>query len=152
MLVVVDTNIVVSAFWSRNGNPAKIIGLIQNNIITPCYDYRILEEYENVLLRKKFRFEKWEVNDFLAQIKHDGLSVVVKPLSVNFPDESDKMFYEVAKHCNAILITGNVKHFPSDDFIMPPVSSGLYPSIPGGAAFFPAGRIAAWERSLRSLA
>ena len=120
MLVVVDTNILISAFWSRNGNPAKIIGLIQNRIITPCYDYRILEEYEEVLSRTKFGFEKWEINDFLSQIKHDGISIVAETVDISFIDESDKKFYEVAKYCGAVLITGNVKHFPKENFIMTP--------------------------------
>jgi putative PIN family toxin of toxin-antitoxin system len=120
MLVVVDTNIVVSAFWSRNGNHAKIIRLIQNNNITPCYDYRILEEYREVLSRVKFGFEKWEIDDFLAQIKHDGMSVVAKIIDLSFVYESDKKFYEVAKYCNAKLITGNIWHFPNDDIVISP--------------------------------
>ena len=118
MLAVVDTNLIVSAFWSKNGNPAEIIGLIQNRIIIPCYDYRILEEYEEVLSREKFGFDEWEINDFLSQIKHDGISIVAKAIDMPFADESDKKFYEVAKHCNAKLITGNLKHFPIDSFIM----------------------------------
>jgi len=118
MFVVIDTNILVSAFWSSNGTPAKIIGLIQNRVITPCYDYRIIEEYEEVLSRAKFGFDEWEINDFLSQIKNDGVSVVVKSIDIPFIDESDKKFYEVAKHCNAKLITGNVRHFPPDDILV----------------------------------
>ena len=120
MLVVVDTNVIVSAFWSSDGNPAQIIALIQNNILVPCYDYRILEEYTQVLLRPKFGFDKSEVGDFLSQIKHDGISVAAKPLGIPFVDESDKKFYEVAKQLSAKLITGNSKHFPADDLIIAP--------------------------------
>jgi len=120
MLVVVDTNILVSAFWSQNGNPAKIIGLIQNGIITPCYDYRILGEYEEVLSRAKFCFEKWEINDFLSQIKHDGMSIVAETVDISFVDEGDRKFYEVAKQCGAVLITGNLKHFPKESFVITP--------------------------------
>ncbi|MCL2108377.1 MAG: putative toxin-antitoxin system toxin component, PIN family [Oscillospiraceae bacterium] len=120
MLVVVDTNVIVSAFWSKGGNPAKIISLIQNYLITPCYDYRIMQEYEEVLSRKKFGFESWEINNFLSQIKHDGISVVAPHIDIVFSDESDKMFYEVAKKCNAVLITGNSKHFPKDDCVVTP--------------------------------
>ena len=120
MLVVVDTNILVSAFWSQNGNPVKIIGLIQNKVIIPCYDYRILQEYGEVLSRAKFGFDEWEINDFLSQIKDDGMSIVAKAVDMPFVDESDKKFYEVAKQCNAKLITGNLKHFPSDNFIISP--------------------------------
>ena len=120
MFVVIDTNILISAFWSRNGNSAKIIGLIQHGVITPCYDYRILEEYEEVLSRPKFGFDEWEINDFLAQIKHEGMSIVAKTIDISFVDESDKKFYEVAKQCNATLITGNLKLFPPDKFITSP--------------------------------
>jgi len=122
MLVVIDTNVLISAFWSKNGNPAKIIGLVQNRIIIPCYDYRIIEEYEEVLARTKFGFDEWEINDFLSQIRHDGISIVAKSIDIPFIDDSDKMFYEVAKQCNAKLITGNKKHFPNDNFIMTPAS------------------------------
>ena len=121
MLVVVDTNIIVSAFWSKNGNPARIIALIQNRLITPCYDYRILTEYSDVLSRTKFGFAPWEVNDFIAQIEHDGMSVVVQTSMLPFVDEGDRKFYEVAKHCNAKLITGNLRHFPMDDVAISPV-------------------------------
>ena len=120
MLVVIDTNVLVSAFWSKGGNPAKIVGLIQNGVIVPCYDHRVIAEYEEVLARPKFGFAEWEINDFLAQIKHDGMSIVAKPIDTPFSDESDKKFYEVAKHCGATLITGNIKHFPTNDNIMPP--------------------------------
>ena len=120
MLAVVDTNILVSAFWSRNGNPARIIGLIQNRIIAPCYDYRILEEYEEVLSRARFEFNELEIYDFLSQIKHDGMSIVAKAIDIPFVDKSDKKFYEIAKQCNAILITGNIKHYPVEEFILTP--------------------------------
>ena len=34
------------------------------------------------------------------------------------PDETDRIFYDTAKASGAILITGNLKHFPSEPFIM----------------------------------
>ncbi len=43
--------------------------------------------------------------------------ITALPLDVPFADESDKKFYEVAKHCNAVLITGNKKHFPDDPIV-----------------------------------
>ena len=117
MLAVIDTNVLVSAFWSRNGAPAKILALIQNGRLTPCYDHRILTEYREVLLRSRFGFVEWEVAGILAQIENDGMSVIPCPLEVPFADEDDRKFYEVAKHCNAALITGNLKHFPKDELV-----------------------------------
>ena len=114
MLVVIDTNVLVSAFWSRNGSCAKVLALIQNRRLVPCYDFRIIDEYRKVLLRSKFGFTEWEVTSILAQIENDGMSIVPCPLDIPLIDEDDRKFYEVAKHCDAALITGNLKHFPKD--------------------------------------
>jgi hypothetical protein len=35
-------------------------------------------------------------------------------------DESDRKFYDAAKKSESILVTGNVKHFPSVYFVMSP--------------------------------
>lgn len=118
MLVVIDTNILVSSLWSKSGTPAKIMSLVIGGRLVLCYDYRILCEYKNVLSRPKFKFSPNEINALLDFIKHSGRSVIAEPLDDDFVDEADKKFYEVAKHCGATLITGNIKHFPSDDFIM----------------------------------
>ena len=112
MLAVIDTNIFVSALWSRDGAPARVLSMVIGGELVPCYDYRILSEYREVLLRPKFKFSRGEVSALLDWIEHIGLSVVAEPLDTDFTDEADKKFYEVAKFCGAKLITGNIKHFP----------------------------------------
>ncbi len=118
MHVVIDTNILVSSFWSKDGSPAKVMSMVLGGILTPCYDYRILTEYRNVLLRSKFAFSKNDVDSLLDWIEFYGKSVVPTPLNIDFIDEDDKKFFEVAKYCNAKLITGNLKHFPKDEDVM----------------------------------
>ncbi len=118
MLVVIDTNVLVSALWSRNGSPAKIINMVLNGRLIPCYDWRILCEYREVLLRPKFGFTQSEVNALLEWFESFGRSVVAEPCEESFIDESEKKFYEVAKFCNATLITGNIKHFPDNPNIV----------------------------------
>ncbi len=118
MLVVIDTNILVSALWSKNGAPARILSLIISGGLIPCYDYRILSEYKEVLMRPKFKFTGSEVNALLDWIAGNGCSVVAEPLNIDFTDEADKKFYEVAKFCGAKLITGNIKHFPKDNAVL----------------------------------
>ena len=118
MLVVVDTNILVSALWSRNGAPARAVGLVLSGQLIPCYDHRIMLEYRQVLQRPKFRFRPSEINALLDWFKQAGRSVVSAPVDIPFVDEADRKFYEVAKYCGAILITGNLKHFPNDDAVM----------------------------------
>ena len=118
MHVVIDTNILVSSFWSKDGSPAKVMSMVLGGILTPCYDYRILTEYRNVLLRSKFAFSKNDVDSLLDWIEFYGKSVVPTPLNIDFIDEDDKKFFEVAKYCNAKLITGNLKHFPKDEDVI----------------------------------
>ena len=118
MLVVIDTNILVSALWSKDGAPAGILSLVISGRLIPCYDYRILTEYKEVLMRPKFKFTGSEVNSLLDWITDNGRSVVAEPLSADFTDEADKKFYEVAKFCGAKLITGNIRHFPKDPAVL----------------------------------
>ena len=117
MLVVIDTNVLVSALWSKSGVPAQVLALMQNRRLTPCNDSRILAEYWRVLRRSKFDFSEWEITGLLTQIEGDGVSVVPCPLPLPFIDEDDRKFSEVAKHCNATLITGNIKNFPKDELV-----------------------------------
>ncbi len=118
MLVVIDTNILVSAMWSRNGAPARVVSMIISGELIPCYDYRMLAEYREVLKRPKFQFSDGEINSLLEWIIDNGHSVIARSLDTIFTDKDDKKFYEVAKFCGARLITGNKKHFPDEEFIL----------------------------------
>ena len=130
MFVVIDTNILVSALWARNGAPARIVAAVLRGELIPCFDHRMLAEYWEVLLRPKFAFTRGEVSSLLGWFEAIGKSVTPAPVDLVFSDESDKKFFEVARFCNAILITGNLKHFPEDPLVMS-VSAFLerYPRI-----------------------
>lgn len=118
MNVVIDTNILVSGLYSRNGAPAKVLALMFNGLLTPCYDFRILEEYKEVLTREKFKFSKSDINTLLERIQSRGRSLVAPPLEIAFVDEDDKKFYELAKGFGIYLVTGNMKHYPKDDLVV----------------------------------
>lgn len=118
MLAVIDTNILVSALWSRNGAPARVISMVLTGKVIPCYDYRILCEYRTVLQRPKVSFPSSEVKALLDWFETYGRSVVADPLDDVFVDEEDKKFYEVAKYCNAVLVMGNLKHYPQDPMVL----------------------------------
>ena len=119
MKVVLDTNILVSALWS----PGRKASLVVKNVIlgnlTACYDERIADEYERVLRYPKLGFSEEEVRDLLSPIFRQGLIVRAHAYpNVIFQDESDKKFYETAKTCGAVLVSGNLKHFPDDPMIL----------------------------------
>lgn len=122
MRIVMDTNVLVSALWSANNRLTHILAKIIDNSLLPCYDAEIMQEYEEVLSRPHlaFRFPEAKVDEIIGKIKTDGLCVVVKPSTIPLIDEDDRCFYDVAKACNAMLITGNVKHYPADPFVLSP--------------------------------
>lgn len=119
MNIVLDTNVLVSALLSSNGKPAAVLTAVFAGRFTPCYDYRMIEEYYQVLYRPKFCFANWAIESLLSAIMKEGLSVIPEPLDdVLFVDKSDKKFYEVAKYCQALLVTGNIKHYPEEPCII----------------------------------
>jgi len=120
--VVLDTNVLVSALLSLKGAPAQILAMAMSGQATVCYDSRILLEYKNVLLRDKFPFESRDVLTLLDNIFQTGMAIIPKASDVVFLDEADKKFYEVAKEVGAYLITGNMKHFPDDPYIVTPAN------------------------------
>ena len=54
--VVLDTNVLVSAFWSKQGNPYKILEMFFKGEITLHYNDEIIAEYNDVLNREKLVF------------------------------------------------------------------------------------------------
>ena len=122
MNIVLDTNILISAAWSPGRNASSILNAVFAKKFSVCYDYRILEEYNRVFHCPKFKFFEWEINAILEPLIKNGISVIADTIpEVSFErDETDRKFYEVAKYCNAILVTGNLAHYPSDSIIMSP--------------------------------
>ena len=114
MKVVLDTNVVVSGLLSPFGPPGEIVRMAASGILELCYDARILLEYQSVLLREKFPFNRVYVEDLLKQIKVCGYIITGKPLTKRLPHSDDEPFLEVALGGNVqYLITGNLKHYPT---------------------------------------
>ncbi|GHU21713.1 PIN domain-containing protein [Spirochaetia bacterium] len=121
MKVVLDTNVIVSAFLNPKGIPGEILSLVLSEKIILCYDNKILSEYTDVLTRSKFNFNKELVNDFLEFIKIYGEYIVAEYQDIQFIDEDDKIFYDVFRNSDAnYIITGNKKHYPKEKNILLP--------------------------------
>lgn len=121
---VIDTNVLVSALFSINGesNPAIIIRKIIDGTIIPLYNDAILSEYIEVLNRDKFPFRKTDIEWMINLFKEHGISLKRTCLSdEDFIDKDDIVFYEVAlSKEDSFLVTGNTKHFPKKPFIVTP--------------------------------
>ncbi len=110
--VVLDTNILVSAFWSKSGNAARILGMFLDNKILLIYSPEILAEYKFVLNRPAFQFSRVKIGEIINQIRKYGVPIQPETSDVPFTDESDRKFFDAARTYGATLITGNQKHFP----------------------------------------
>ena len=121
MKIVLDTNIIVSAFLNPQGLPGEIVSLVLTKKIIVCYDNKILSEYTEVLTRSKFNFNIELVNDFLEFIKNNGEYIVSESQKILFTDEDDKIFYDVYKSSDSeYIVTGNVRHYPQERNIITP--------------------------------
>jgi putative PIN family toxin of toxin-antitoxin system len=117
--IVVDTNVVVSAFLKPYSNPALILALIAQQEVNLCLSKNILTEYQGVFSYQKFKdLNQDKVKIFLSQIERDA--VWIEPqLTVNIlkDDPEDNKFLECALSAKAdFLVTGNTKHFPLHSF------------------------------------
>ena len=122
MNIVLDTNILISAAWSPGRNASSILCAVAARRFTVCYDFRILSEYDRVFHYPRFKFSEWEINAVLDTIVKNGISVVPElvPGVLFERDETDRKFYEVAKFCKAILVSGNLAHYPQEPDIISP--------------------------------
>ena len=120
---VIDTNVFVSALFSKNINVAtvKVLDAIFQGKIVPLYNDEIITEYEEVLHRSKFHFTPSLVNKYLKSICKMGISSERVHSDEVFPDQDDVVFYEVAlSKEDAYLVTGNTKHFPKTPIVVTP--------------------------------
>ncbi|MGD0281874.1 MAG: putative toxin-antitoxin system toxin component, PIN family [Dissulfurispiraceae bacterium] len=113
MNVVIDTNVIVAGLLSPFGTCGEIVRMISSGELMLCFDARILSEYNEVLLRPKFKFEEANVAALLDYITHSGRTAAPSPLANSLPDADDELFLEIAIAGQAVcLVTGNQNHFP----------------------------------------
>jgi putative PIN family toxin of toxin-antitoxin system len=117
MIIVLDTNIIISGILRPYSKSASIIRLVATGAITLAYDLRILSEYRDVLNRPKFKFGKEDINAFLDQVEKEGILVSVIPLKFRLPDSEDEPFLEAALAGKVTaIVTGNKRHFPKKEY------------------------------------
>jgi len=117
MIIVLDTNVLVSGILKPYSKAAAILRLVTDGAIQLAYDLRVVSEYRDVLMRSKFNFPQENVEGFLEQIEQEGLLVSVKPLKFHLPDPDDEPFLEVALTGRVkAIVTGNKRHFPRKEY------------------------------------
>jgi putative PIN family toxin of toxin-antitoxin system len=112
--IVLDTNVLVSGLLSPFGPPGEIVRMVSAGAIRLCVDARLLAEYEQVLLRRRFGLDPDSVAALIDFVDVISDKVASAPLSVRLPDPDDEAFLEVAVASGAeYLVTGNLVHFPN---------------------------------------
>ena len=122
---VVDTNVLVSALITNNKTAAtsQILDRLMSGEFTTVYSKEIMNEYREVFSRSKFRIDPDSINYVLSTIEKIGIMVEPSPTGAMLPDMNDLPFYEVVmekRDDDAYLVTGNMKHFPTEPFIVTP--------------------------------
>ncbi len=111
--VVLDTNIIVSAYLNQDGLPFFILKLALAGSVRPCVSDAILAEYEELLQRKSYPMDRRGAKTLLRHIR--TASEMYTPaggLDVT-KDPDDNIFLECALAAKApYLVTGNTDHFP----------------------------------------
>lgn len=124
-LVVIDTNVLVSALLSRNpdASTVQVFKALLSDKIIPVYNDEILAEYSDVLRRKKFNFPESTIQSTIKYFKKYGIYSDRLSTGEDLPDPKDLVFYEVCmakRDKDSMLVTGNMKHFPVKPFIVTP--------------------------------
>ncbi|MBI2914284.1 MAG: putative toxin-antitoxin system toxin component, PIN family [Firmicutes bacterium] len=113
MRVVLDTNVLVSGLISAEGPCGQILRLMTEDVLQPCLDERILAEYEAVLSRPELQIDPEDIAGTIEIIHESGEFLTPLPSPMELPDATDMPFLEVAASGEAVLITGNARHFPA---------------------------------------
>ena len=124
--IVIDTNVVISSGIGK-GVPYKLFDeIIVEGAFDICVSDVILEEYQSVATREKFRKEKFlskfpdfevQINNVLALIETFSSHFTPTQTVTKIKDDPDNRFLELALEADALcIITGNSKDLDFEEF------------------------------------
>ena len=122
---VIDTNVLVSAMLNMNSTPGKVIQSVFIGDTIPMMNEEMVNEYHDVLTREKFHFPCELVDVVLKRFMASGVRVSIQSEdNLEVSDPKDRCFYAVTMAVrtvyDAMLVTGNIRHFPNKPFIITP--------------------------------
>lgn len=117
MLVVIDTNIIVSALLSPAGSAFQFFSEVLDGKHNVLISEDIYKEYKDVLHREKFGFDEEIVSFILNWFVKNAIWIEPSQSTEPVPDEEDRAFFDLAKACKAKLVTGNIKHYPVHEIV-----------------------------------
>ena len=119
-MVVLDTNILVAALWSRRGSSFRIVQEALLGNLQIAVSVALALEYEDVLKRAAMREASWASDGELDMVLDALLNVArrIQPIRLQgrplLADPDDDMVLECALQANAdAIVTMNVRDFAS---------------------------------------
>lgn len=117
MRLVLDTNIIVAAFRSRNGASNLLLRFADRGMVTPLCSTALFLEYEAVLSREETRQATGHSLADVASVM-SALAAIAEAVDISFrtrpmlSDVADEMVLEAALNGQAeAIVTHNVKDF-----------------------------------------
>ena len=117
MRLVLDTNVIVAAFRSRNGASNRLLRLVDWGMVTPLCSTALFLEYETVLSREETRkatgHSLKDVSAVMSALAAVSVGVDIwfrtRPM---LPDPADEMVLEAALNGVAeAIVTHNIRDF-----------------------------------------
>ncbi|SFY33634.1 putative toxin-antitoxin system toxin component, PIN family [Paracoccus pantotrophus] len=131
MRLVLDTNVIVAAFRSRNGASNLLLRMVDRGAVTPLCSTALFLEYEAVLSREETRKVTGHSLEDVAAVM-SALAAVSEGVDISFrtrpmlSDVADEMVLEAALNGQAeAIVTHNVKDF------RPALTLGVTIATPG---------------------
>lgn len=104
--------------------PGQVLAEALKGDIIPVLNDEIIAEYEDVLSRPKFHFDRRAVRVFMDELKRRGVYADAGEIDDAIPDPKDVVLYAVLmekrREEDAWLVTGNLRHFPMRTYIVTP--------------------------------
>ena len=122
----IDTNVVLSALLSKREDAAtvKVMNAVFDGRIIPLLHQGILDEYNDVLHRTRFHLADHAIDAVISDFSRMGIHISPGPVQEALPDPDDMVFYAVVmekrKTDDAYLVTGNLRHFPCQTYVVTP--------------------------------
>ena len=124
---VIDTNVIVSYFLSseKDSPPIRILDEVRKGNIIPLYNGYLLREYRRVLSRGRFGLDDRDIYEVLRLIEKPGFDCGVELIDsgCSLSDKKDSPIFDIVqctREYDSYLITGNVKHFPNEKYVVSP--------------------------------
>jgi putative PIN family toxin of toxin-antitoxin system len=109
--IVIDTNVLLSALYSKNGASHKLLSMIDDERLCIHISTTLIYEYEEILKSKSQMQEQYidAILNYICKIGHkNAIFYLWRP---KLRDADDDFLLELAVKSNAIIVTLNGKDF-----------------------------------------